>query len=119
MAKPDEVPDVPPAEIASEGKAAASGADGRLTSGGIRPPTQAAAKLSSRSRAFCWSLTRLRCGPPATGQRVLVGQVLVWVTVTRSLRRVLEAIGDATEQIIGAPPATGIRASKHSAKIRR
>jgi ATP-dependent Clp protease ATP-binding subunit ClpC len=31
--KPDAVPDAPPAEIASESKAAAGGADGRLTSG--------------------------------------------------------------------------------------
>ncbi len=32
--KPDAVPDAPPAEIASESKAAASGTDGRLASGG-------------------------------------------------------------------------------------
>src|SRR5205807_10024539 len=31
--KPDAVPDAPPAQIASESKAAASGADGRLTNG--------------------------------------------------------------------------------------
>jgi len=31
--KPDAVPDAPPAKIASESKAAASGADGRLTNG--------------------------------------------------------------------------------------
>ena len=31
--RPDEVPDAPPAEIASESKAAAGGADGRLTNG--------------------------------------------------------------------------------------
>ena len=33
VAKPDAVPDAPPAEIASESKAPASGADGRLTNG--------------------------------------------------------------------------------------
>ena len=31
--RPGEVPDVPPAEIASESKAAAGAADGRLTNG--------------------------------------------------------------------------------------
>ena len=31
--RPGEVPDAPPAEIASESKAAAGGADGRLTNG--------------------------------------------------------------------------------------
>jgi ATP-dependent Clp protease ATP-binding subunit ClpC len=31
--KPESVPDAPPAQIASESKAAASGADGRLTNG--------------------------------------------------------------------------------------
>ncbi|HEX9358986.1 MAG TPA: hypothetical protein VF933_34915, partial [Streptosporangiaceae bacterium] len=34
VAKPEAVPDAPPAEIASESKAPASGTDGRLASGG-------------------------------------------------------------------------------------
>src|SRR5260370_20115567 len=36
--KPDAVPDTPPAQIAGESKAAASGADGRLPNGEQRPP---------------------------------------------------------------------------------